>query len=169
MDEEKAKKALDKVYNFNVLKVKEGKMGAINGMLPNGEPDMSCMESREVWSGVTYAVSAGMIHEGMVEMGFKTASGCHEVCWAKEGFGYVTLHLLSLFCFVLFCYQQIQKIHNFMHENATLQVCIPGPRGLGLGRTVQINLLHAALGNLGNAVGINSAKALQTVYKTRIN
>lgn len=88
VDEEKAKKALEKVYNFNVLRIKEGKMGAINGMLPSGEPDISCMQSREIWSGVTYAVGAGMIHEDMVEMGFRTASGCYEVCWGKEGFGY---------------------------------------------------------------------------------
>lgn len=103
-------------------------MGAINGMLPNGEPDMTCLQSREVWSGVTYAVAAGMIHEGMVEKGFKTASGCHEVCWAKEGFGYVTLE--PSFCFLLLL--RVQSIY----ENATLQVCIPGPRGLGLGRTI---------------------------------
>lgn len=70
-------------------------MGAINGMLPNGEPDMSCMQSREIWSGITYAVAAGMIHEGLVEMGFRTASGCHEVCWAKGGFGYVKFTLYS--------------------------------------------------------------------------
>ncbi|KAK6159670.1 hypothetical protein DH2020_003051 [Rehmannia glutinosa] len=64
VDEEKAQKALEKVYNFNVLK------------------------SREIWSGVTYAVAAGMIHENMVETAFKTAVGVYEVAWSEEGHGY---------------------------------------------------------------------------------
>lgn len=88
VDEEKAKIALEKVYNFNVLKVKEGRRGAVNGMLPNGEVDMSSMQSREIWSGVTYGVAAGMIHEGMDEMAFKTAGGVHEAAWSDYGLGY---------------------------------------------------------------------------------
>ncbi|KAK3037731.1 hypothetical protein RJ639_031102 [Escallonia herrerae] len=88
VDEEKAKSALEKVYNFNVLKVKDGKLGAVNGMLPNGEPDMSSMQSREIWSGVTYAVAAAMIHEDMVDVGFQTASGVHEAAWSTKGYGY---------------------------------------------------------------------------------
>lgn len=88
VDEEKAKLSLEKVYNFNVLRVKDGRMGALNGMLPSGEPDMSSMQSREIWSGTTYAVAASMIHEGLIDMAFKTAGGVHEVAWAKEGFGY---------------------------------------------------------------------------------
>ncbi|KAI3752627.1 hypothetical protein L2E82_24662 [Cichorium intybus] len=88
VDEEKAKSALDKIYNFNVLKVKNGKLGAINGMLPNGEPDMSCMQSREIWTGVTYGVAAGMIHEDMIDTAFHTASGVYETAWSEEGRGY---------------------------------------------------------------------------------
>ncbi|GFQ03947.1 non-lysosomal glucosylceramidase [Phtheirospermum japonicum] len=88
VDDEKAQKALEKVYNFNVLKVKNGRMGAANGMLPNGEPDMCTLQSREIWSGVTYAVAAGMIHENMIETAFKTAVGVYEVAWSEEGHGY---------------------------------------------------------------------------------
>ncbi|CAI9294214.1 unnamed protein product [Lactuca saligna] len=88
VDEEKAKSALEKVYNFNVLKVKNGKRGAINGMLPTGEPDMSCMQSREIWTGVTYGVAAGMIHEDMIDTAFHTASGVYETAWSEEGCGY---------------------------------------------------------------------------------
>ncbi|KAL6545695.1 hypothetical protein OROGR_009569 [Orobanche gracilis] len=88
VDEEKAQEALEKVYKFNVLKVKNGRMGAANGMLPNGEPDMSTMQSREIWSGITYAVAAGMIHEDMIETAFKTAVGVYEVAWSEEGHGY---------------------------------------------------------------------------------
>ncbi|CAK9147309.1 unnamed protein product [Ilex paraguariensis] len=88
VDEEKAKVALEKIFNFNVLKVKNGRRGALNGMLPNGEPDLSSMQSREIWTGVTYGVAATMIHEGMVDMAFQTAGGVYEAAWSKEGLGY---------------------------------------------------------------------------------
>lgn len=88
VDEKQAKSTLEKVYNFNVLKVKEGKFGAINGMLPNGEVDMSSMQSREIWSGVTYGVAASMIQEEMVEMAFMTAKGVHDAAWSEDGLGY---------------------------------------------------------------------------------
>ena len=87
VDEEKVRSALEKVYNFNVLKVKEGKRGAVNGMLPDGRVDMSAMQSREIWAGVTYSVAANMIHEGMEEMAFNTASGIYDAAWSQEGLG----------------------------------------------------------------------------------
>jgi len=87
VDEEKAKSALEIVFNFNVLKVKDGRRGAVNGMLPSGEIDLSAMQSREIWPGVTYALAATMIQEGMVEMAFQTASGVHEAAWSEEGLG----------------------------------------------------------------------------------
>ncbi|KAK0589793.1 hypothetical protein LWI29_018592 [Acer saccharum] len=88
VDEDKARSALEKVYNYNVLKVMNGKRGAVNGMLPDGSVDMSSMQSREIWSGVTYAVAATMIHEDMVDMGFETASGIYEAAWSENGLGY---------------------------------------------------------------------------------
>ncbi|KAL4556197.1 hypothetical protein LXL04_038840 [Taraxacum kok-saghyz] len=88
VDEDKAKSALETIYNFNVLKVKNGTRGAINGMLPNGEPDMSCMQSREIWTGVTYGVAAGMIHEDMNDTAFHTAKGVYETAWSEEGCSY---------------------------------------------------------------------------------
>ncbi|PKA57172.1 hypothetical protein AXF42_Ash002476 [Apostasia shenzhenica] len=88
VDEEKVKSALHKVYNFNVLKFKDGKRGAINGMRPDGTLDMSAIQSREIWSGVTYAVAATMIQEGMTEAGFLTAKGVYEAAWSLEGLGY---------------------------------------------------------------------------------
>lgn len=88
VDKEKAQSALEKVFNFNVLKLKDGKRGAVNGMRPDGTVDMSAMQSREIWPGVTYSVAATMIQEGMVEMGFKTAQGIYEAAWSQEGLGY---------------------------------------------------------------------------------
>ncbi|KAM0977475.1 hypothetical protein ACFX13_020580 [Malus domestica] len=88
VDEDKARTALEKVYNYNVLKFKDGRRGAVNGMLPNGKVDMSTLQSREIWSGVTYAVAATMIQEDAIDMGFHTAEGIYEAGWSKEGLGY---------------------------------------------------------------------------------
>ena len=86
-EEEKIKTILKKIYEFNVMKVKEGKLGAVNGMHPNGKVDETCMQSREIWTGVTYALAATMIHAGMVEEAFHTAEGIFCTGWSEEGFG----------------------------------------------------------------------------------
>lgn len=95
-----------------MLKVKDGRRGAVNGMLPSGEVDMSTVQSREIWSGVTYAVAASMIHEDMVELGFQTAGGVHEAAWSEEGLGLVLLSYIlagrgSYFCFLVVIYMTI--------------------------------------------------------------
>lgn len=36
-------------------------MGAVNGMMPDGNPDTFSVQSEEVWTGVTYALSSLMI------------------------------------------------------------------------------------------------------------
>lgn len=56
-------------------------------MRPDGSFDLSAVQSREIWSGVTYAVAAAMIQEGMVDMGFKTAQGAYETAWSEQGLG----------------------------------------------------------------------------------
>ncbi|ONK57752.1 uncharacterized protein A4U43_C09F3730 [Asparagus officinalis] len=88
VDAEKAQSAFEKIYSFNVLKFKDGKGGAVNGMKPDGNVDLSAMQSREIWPGVTYAVASAMIQEGMVDMGFKTAQGVYETAWSEQGAGY---------------------------------------------------------------------------------
>jgi hypothetical protein len=37
-------------------------LGAVNGMSPDGCVDDSCMQSREVWTGTTYALAAGILY-----------------------------------------------------------------------------------------------------------
>lgn len=69
------------------MKVKEGRRGAVNGMLPDGNVDLSSMQSREIWSGVTYALAATMIQEGLLDMGFQTAYGVFEAVWSHKGLG----------------------------------------------------------------------------------
>ncbi|XP_023006162.1 non-lysosomal glucosylceramidase-like isoform X3 [Cucurbita maxima] len=87
-DDFKIKSALKKIYDFNVMKIRGGRMGAVNGMHPNGKVDETCMQSREIWTGVTYAVAATMILAGMEEEAFKTAEGIFLAGWSEEGFGY---------------------------------------------------------------------------------
>ncbi|PIN12075.1 Glucosylceramidase [Handroanthus impetiginosus] len=87
-DEYKIRSALQKIHDFNVMKVRGGRMGAVNGMHPNGKVDETCMQSREIWTGVTYAAAATMIHAGMKEQAFTTAEGIFIAGWSEEGFGY---------------------------------------------------------------------------------
>ncbi|XP_038999531.1 non-lysosomal glucosylceramidase-like [Hibiscus syriacus] len=87
-DDDKVRTALQKIYDFNVLKVKGGTRGAVNGMLPDGSVDLTGMQSREIWAGVTYALAATMIQVGMVETAFKTAAGAYEAAWSQQGLGY---------------------------------------------------------------------------------
>lgn len=56
-------------------------------MLPDGKVDMSTMQSREIWSGATYALAATMIQENMIDMAFQTAGGVYETAWSNNGLG----------------------------------------------------------------------------------
>ncbi|WOH16217.1 hypothetical protein DCAR_0935766 [Daucus carota subsp. sativus] len=87
-DDSKIRSSLQKIYDFNVMKVRGGKMGAVNGMHPDGKVDDTCMQSREVWAGVTYGLAATMIHAGMKEQAFTTAEGIFLAGWSDDGFGY---------------------------------------------------------------------------------
>nr|CAB3499403.1 unnamed protein product [Digitaria exilis] len=99
-DENKIRTALQKIFEFNVMKVKGGRMGAVNGMTPKGKVDDTCMQSREIWTGVTYAVAANMLLHGMEHQGFTTAEGIFIAGWSEEGYGYELFHiLLSKSCF----------------------------------------------------------------------
>lgn len=86
-EEDKIRTSLEKIYNFNVLKVKGGMRGAVNGMLADGRVDMSSIQSREIWPGVTYALAASMIHEGLEDIAFKMAAGVYEAAWSQGGLG----------------------------------------------------------------------------------
>ncbi|KAJ0818355.1 putative glucosylceramidase [Helianthus annuus] len=87
-DEFKIRSTLQKIYDFNVMKAGGGRMGAVNGMHPSGKVDETCMQSREVWTGVTYGLAATMIHAGMEAEGFSTAEGIFTAGWSEDGFGY---------------------------------------------------------------------------------
>jgi hypothetical protein len=59
------------IYKLNVIKFGQGErlMGAVNGMRPDGSIDRCCLQSREVWTGTTYALASAMLLEaGVVEV-----------------------------------------------------------------------------------------------------
>ncbi|KAJ8755469.1 hypothetical protein K2173_019267 [Erythroxylum novogranatense] len=87
-DDFKIRSSLQKIYDFNVMKVCGGRIGAVNGMHPNGKVDETCMQSREIWTGVTYGVAATMILAGMEDQAFATAEGIFTAGWSEEGYGY---------------------------------------------------------------------------------
>ncbi|XP_078158486.1 uncharacterized protein LOC144554115 isoform X2 [Carex rostrata] len=88
VDEKQIRTTFETIYKFNVLKVKDGKIGAMNGIKPDGNTNTTTIQSREIWPGVTFAVAAAMIQEGMVENGFNTAQGACESIWSTDGFGF---------------------------------------------------------------------------------
>ncbi|PIK61130.1 putative non-lysosomal glucosylceramidase-like [Apostichopus japonicus] len=82
--------ALRTIYEMNVLSMKDGTFGAINGMRPNGKVDSTSLQGEEIWTGVTYALAANMIQEGMLDEGFQTASGIYHTCFNRAGLAYQT-------------------------------------------------------------------------------
>ncbi|RUS80876.1 hypothetical protein EGW08_011347 [Elysia chlorotica] len=82
--------ALLTIYKNNVLGFQDGHMGAINGTRPDGNMDLTSPQSEEFWTGVTYALGATMIQEGLIEEGFKTAYGAYHTCWDILGLHFQT-------------------------------------------------------------------------------
>lgn len=82
--------ALRTVYEMNVLSMKDGTFGAVNGMRPNGKVDSTSLQGEEIWTGVTYALAANMIQEGMLDEGFQTAFGVYHTCFHRAGLAYQT-------------------------------------------------------------------------------
>ncbi|XP_050440390.1 non-lysosomal glucosylceramidase isoform X2 [Adelges cooleyi] len=83
-------KALSTIYKMNVQGFNGGTMGAVNGMMPDGNVDTYSLQSEEVWTGVTYALSALMISHGLREEGFNTAKGIYNTVYNSIGMAYET-------------------------------------------------------------------------------
>ena len=75
--------ALRTIHAMNVGRFGGGRMGAVNGMRPDGSVDRSSEQSAEVWVGTTYALAAFMIGRGLVEEGWDTARGVAEVTYER--------------------------------------------------------------------------------------
>jgi non-lysosomal glucosylceramidase len=71
------------IHAMNVCRFAGGRMGAVNGMRPDGSVDRSSEQSAEVWVGTTYALAAFMIGRGLVDEGWETARGAAEVTYER--------------------------------------------------------------------------------------
>lgn len=66
---ENVRTALKTIYENNVMGFCKGNLGAVNGFIPNANPDKPghvdsvTIQSEEVWTGVTYALAATMLQE----------------------------------------------------------------------------------------------------------
>jgi non-lysosomal glucosylceramidase len=87
---EHAQSALKKVYRFNVKQFEDGEIGAVNGMLPDGRVDTSALQSQEVWTGITYALAAAMLHEGLFDEAWATAKGVYNGTYREFGYWFAT-------------------------------------------------------------------------------
>jgi non-lysosomal glucosylceramidase len=63
MDKDRVISVLITIMDNNVRQYMGGKMGAANGFCPKkGRPDRRANQAEEMWTGVSYAVAATMIH-----------------------------------------------------------------------------------------------------------
>lgn len=82
--------ALRTIYEYNVCRFGGGRMGAVNGMRPDGTVDRSSNQSAEVWTGVTYALASAMLARGLEEEAWRTAWGIYHVTYEEKGYWFRT-------------------------------------------------------------------------------
>jgi non-lysosomal glucosylceramidase len=83
LPDERVDEVLRTIHAQNVRGFAGGRMGAVNGMRPDGSVDASSEQSAEVWVGTTYALAAFMIGRGLVEEGWETARGAAAVTYER--------------------------------------------------------------------------------------
>jgi non-lysosomal glucosylceramidase len=89
---EMQKKALKKVFDFNVMKFGNGDMGAVSGMAKDGSiiQKVDNEQVGEVWTGATFSVAALMLGDGMKEEAYRTAWGVYHVVYETKGYWFRT-------------------------------------------------------------------------------
>jgi non-lysosomal glucosylceramidase len=75
--------ALRTVHRMNVQGFARGRMGAVNGVRPDGTVDDSSEQSAEVWIGTTYALAAFMLGRGLIDEAWQTAWGAYDVTYNR--------------------------------------------------------------------------------------
>jgi non-lysosomal glucosylceramidase len=83
---EMQRKALKKIFDYNVMKFANGEMGAVNGMAPDGTIIKSNEQVQEVWTGTTFSVAALMLADGLKDEGYRTAWGVYHVVYESRGY-----------------------------------------------------------------------------------
>ena len=84
------RKALKKIFDFNVMKFGNGEMGAVNGMAVDGSIIKSNEQVQEVWTGTTFSVAALMLADGLKDEGYHTAWGVYHVIYETKGYWFRT-------------------------------------------------------------------------------
>jgi non-lysosomal glucosylceramidase len=86
------RKALKKVFDFNVMKFGNGEMGAVSGMAADGSIIRKADNQQvgEVWTGATFSVAALMLSDGMKEEAYRTAWGVYHVVYETKGYWFRT-------------------------------------------------------------------------------
>ena len=74
------KSALQRVYDYNVMKFQNGEMGAINGVGADGKALHENEQAEEVWTGTTFAVASHMLAEGMRDQAFRRQAASTTWC-----------------------------------------------------------------------------------------
>lgn len=89
---EMQQKALQKIYDFNVMKFAKGEMGAVNGMGADGSiiTREHNQQVAEVWGGTTFGLAALMLANGMKDQGYRTAWGIYNITYEKKGYWFRT-------------------------------------------------------------------------------
>jgi non-lysosomal glucosylceramidase len=72
-----------------------GRLGAMNGMRPDGALDRTGMQSLEIWTGTTFAVAAALLQAGLTDMAFETARGVYNMVYEDYGLWFQTPEALS--------------------------------------------------------------------------
>jgi non-lysosomal glucosylceramidase len=84
------RKALEQIFQHNVMEFQGGQMGAVNGLNPDGSAVTISEQPQEVWSGVTFALASLMKAEGLTQEADKTAWGVYNVVYVKKGYWFRT-------------------------------------------------------------------------------
>jgi non-lysosomal glucosylceramidase len=89
---EMQRKALKKVFDFNVLKFGGGNMGAVSGVAADGSliQKEGNEQVAEVWTGATFSVAALMLGDGMKDEAYRTAWGVYHVVYETKGYWFRT-------------------------------------------------------------------------------
>ena len=90
VDRQHARSALKTVFDYNVMRLHKGTLGAMNGMRPDGKIDRTSIQSQEVWTGTSYALAAAMLQAGLKEEAFKTAEGVCKTTYYRTGYWFQT-------------------------------------------------------------------------------
>ena len=92
---EHASSALKKIFENNVMGFENGRIGATNGMRPDGSLDRTAMQSMEIWTGTTFTLSAAMLQAGLEQEAFQTAKGIYNMVYEDYGLWFQTPEAMS--------------------------------------------------------------------------